>query len=156
PMATTSAGDARVEKWVSASQGYGQTRLNRNAVGQPLVLNGMPVAHGIGTHASSTIAIDLPDGSTRFRARVGLESEGARLNGGGTLKILVFTQDPMVGSALPTAPVPFDLTALGLGPKVQVRDLWSHRSLGTHENVFAPELSWHGAGLYRISPLRQR
>jgi hypothetical protein len=156
PTVATPSGDVRVEKWASATQGYGQTRLNRNAIGQPLVLNGQPIAHGIGSHAPSVIAVDLPEGATRFQARVGLEGEGARLNGGGTLKILVFTQDPTVGDSRPAVPVPFDLAALGLGNKVAVRDLWAHRSLGVQENVFSPSLPWHGAGLYRVSPTKRR
>src|SRR5205814_2178172 len=71
-----------VERWASATQGYGQTRLNRSATGKPLGLGGKDVTSGIGTHASSTITIDVPAGATRFRARAGLKREGASLSGG--------------------------------------------------------------------------
>ena len=156
PMIYSEDKGVRLTHWTSATQGYGQTRLDRNAIGQPLVLNGTPVAHGIGTHAPSVIAVDLPDGVLSFHARVGLEGEGARLNGGGTLRVLVFTQDPKVGDPRDAVPVSLDLAALGLGPRVAVRDLWAHRSLGTFEDDFSPSLPWHGAGLYRVSPTKQR
>ncbi len=138
-------------RWVSATQGYGTTQLDRNVTGGPLSLAGKAVS-GFGTHANSTIVLDVPTGSRRFRTTVGIEREGARLSGGGTVRVLVFTQDPMVGSPRPVAKVPVDLADLGFARGARVRDLWDHRDLGRVEGAFAPELPWHGASLYRVSP----
>ncbi|HEY6915563.1 MAG TPA: glycoside hydrolase family 27 protein [Paludibacter sp.] len=44
--------------------------------------------------------------------------------------------------------------AIGIKGKAKVRDLWSHKDLGTFNGSFGRELPQHGAGLYRISPLR--
>ena len=35
--------------------------------------------------------------------------------------------------------------------KCRVRDLWQQKDLGEFEAEFAPEINWHGAGLYRLS-----
>ena len=50
------------------------------------------------------------------------------------------------------ASVPFHFAQLGIEGPLRVRDLWERRDLGTVENVFAPVLPCHGAGLYRLSP----
>lgn len=41
---------------------------------------------------------------------------------------------------------------LGLGDKCQVRDLWAKSNLGVMNDVFAPRIEPHGAGLFRIAP----
>jgi len=47
--------------------------------------------------------------------------------------------------------VPVRFAELGLGHNCRVRDLWKQKDLGPSENEFAPEINWHGTGLYRIS-----
>lgn len=154
PRLETESGEIRLTdlKWDSATQGYGTASVNRSAVGKPLILDGTPVPYGIGTHAASLIAYSLPPGVRRFRVRAGLEHEGVILDHGATVRFMVFTQDPYSGSDRPTAQVPCDLSALGLGKSVKIRDLWNHRELGTFNGTFAPDLPWHGAGLYLVSP----
>ena len=49
--------------------------------------------------------------------------------------------------------VPVKLFQIGVAGSVNVRDLWTHQSLGTVTNEFAPVINVHGAGLYRISPI---
>jgi len=44
--------------------------------------------------------------------------------------------------------------AIGIQGKATVRDLWAHKDLGVFEGRFGRELPQHGAGLYRISPLK--
>jgi alpha-galactosidase len=41
---------------------------------------------------------------------------------------------------------------LGLKGKCAVRDLWQKKDLGVVEDVFAPRIQVHGAGLYRVKP----
>jgi hypothetical protein len=43
---------------------------------------------------------------------------------------------------------------LGLKGKCAVRDLWQKKNLGTVEDHFAPKVEAHGAGLYRIKPVK--
>ena len=45
------------------------------------------------------------------------------------------------------------LADLGFSGPCRVRDLWRKKDLGGFDGVFAPEVSSHGAGLYRVRPL---
>jgi hypothetical protein len=50
--------------------------------------------------------------------------------------------------------IPVDLKALGFLGECVIRDLWKHDDLGNFSGSgFAPTINYHGAGLYRISPL---
>jgi len=54
-----------------------------------------------------------------------------------------------------TAEIPFDLSLLGFTVEsVTIRDLWQKEDLGEFAiaEQFAPELQFHGVGLYRLSP----
>ena len=50
--------------------------------------------------------------------------------------------------------VKVNFEAIGIKGKAKVRDLWSHKDLGIFNGSFGRELPQHGAGLYRISPVR--
>jgi len=43
------------------------------------------------------------------------------------------------------------LTDLGFCGGCRIRDLWQKADLGEFKGEFAPEIPWHGAGLYRVS-----
>jgi hypothetical protein len=43
------------------------------------------------------------------------------------------------------------LSDLGFVRTCQVRDLWRKKVIGEFKVTFAPEIKWHGAGLYRLS-----
>jgi alpha-galactosidase len=53
-----------------------------------------------------------------------------------------------------TASVTVDLSELGLGQTVRIRDLWKRKELGPFEGNFSAEIAGHGAGLYRITPAK--
>lgn len=57
---------------------------------------------------------------------------------------------------LPVAPaaarIPVPLADLGFTGSCHVRDLWQKKGIGEFTGEFAPEINWHGAGLYRVSP----
>ncbi len=78
-------------KWKSARTDWGQVRVNQNAEGGPLKINGKSVEYGIGTHAQSVIEFDLPEGYTKFRARAGLDNGGTNQSNGNasSVKFLV-------------------------------------------------------------------
>jgi alpha-galactosidase len=54
-------------------QGYGKPQINRSMREKPLSLAGQTFERGVGTHANSTLWIDLGGGSDRFQAAVGLD-----------------------------------------------------------------------------------
>ena len=52
------------------------------------------------------------------------------------------------------ADISVDLKQIGLHGKVKVRDLWRHKDIGVFKGYFTQEINQHGAGLYRISPVK--
>ncbi len=81
-------------KWKSASSQFGEVSANKNCSGGALKVNGKSVEFGIGTHANSVIAFDLPEGYTKFKARGGLDNGGTDQGCGSTVQFLVYTQKP--------------------------------------------------------------
>jgi len=83
-------------EWKRASSGFGQVRNNANVRGQPLRVEGVPVAEGIGVHADSTVVFEVPEDAKRFRARGALDDGGTLQQGGREtdVQFLVFNRDP--------------------------------------------------------------
>ncbi len=63
-------------KWTEVSVEWGRVSAGRNAEGGPLALAGARIQDGIGAHARSEIAFDVPRGYTRFTARAALDDAG--------------------------------------------------------------------------------
>jgi len=84
PVLSGPAGEIRLTDipWARATAGWSETRIGINAIGQPLSVGGQPVAWGIGTHAVSVIAYELPDGHgwTRFSSKAALDDSSVRQN----------------------------------------------------------------------------
>ncbi len=81
-------------KWKSATTGFGEVHINGNAQGQPLRIAGKDISYGIGTHANSLIAFDIPAGFTKFQATAGLDDAGVNQGCGSTVQFLVFAEKP--------------------------------------------------------------
>ncbi|MEZ6134545.1 MAG: NPCBM/NEW2 domain-containing protein [Pirellulaceae bacterium] len=84
-------------KWNSAVADFGKVRVNKNAGGDPLRIDQREVAYGIGTHANSVIAYDIPAGYNRFVARGGLDAGGtsqASCGNDSSVQFVVYTQQP--------------------------------------------------------------
>lgn len=141
-------GDLRLTelKWLSASAGWGEARVNRACDNQPLMVNGNPV-EGIGSHAESVIVYNLPEGYDSFTTTgVVTQEQGSVVFG------VMVDKGTTVAAGLPD--IKISLEALGLKGKVNVLDLWSHRDLGTFQGEFSRQIAQHGAGLYRLSPVK--
>ncbi|MFM8549392.1 MAG: NPCBM/NEW2 domain-containing protein, partial [Verrucomicrobiota bacterium] len=83
-------------KWKDA-ESLGQTRVGKNYDGKPLKVADKEYARGIGTHANSFIAYELPGPAKSFRAKVGIDDGGAIRDGkpsSADVKFAVFTQRP--------------------------------------------------------------
>lgn len=85
-------------KWREASTTHGQVNVDRNANGQPIRIGDESYSFGIGTHATSVIAYDLPEGFTRFLAIGGLDRSGTDQGGdcgaNATVQFHVYTEQP--------------------------------------------------------------
>jgi len=83
--------------WKKTSAGSGKTNLGKSCMGSPLLVEGKTYEKGIGTHANSVIAYDLPEGIVKLQTKVALDDGGAIRNGKPSearVKFSVFTQQP--------------------------------------------------------------
>ncbi|HMD61974.1 MAG TPA: Melibiase subfamily, partial [Opitutaceae bacterium] len=103
-----------------------------------------------GSHGERTSGLAVPEGATLLRGVARLD-DAARDNARG--ESLVFSAYGFGADDLRATArgVPLDLSLLGLGGDVRIRDLWSHRDLGSYSGSFTPEIEWHGARIYRVS-----
>ncbi|MDP1799455.1 MAG: NPCBM/NEW2 domain-containing protein, partial [Planctomycetaceae bacterium] len=91
-------------KWKSASADFGTVSVNKNVNGGELKIGGKDVAYGLGTHANSVIAYDLPEGYTKFVAKAGLDNSGTNQGCGCTVQFLVYGEKPPANIAVASVP----------------------------------------------------
>jgi alpha-galactosidase len=58
---------------------------------------------------------------------------------------------PAGTASVGAATVPIRLAELGITGSARVRDLWRRSDLNMVQDTFAPQIPWHGAGLFRLS-----
>ena len=82
-------------KWKSARADWGQVRIDRNAGGQPLKINGKKIQFGIGAHANSVIHYVLPKGHRyqTLQATGGIDNGGSDQKGGRDSSVQFFVSD---------------------------------------------------------------
>ncbi|OYW15608.1 MAG: dehydrogenase, partial [Planctomycetales bacterium 12-60-4] len=80
-------------EWKSAQSGWNNVRVNSSAGGTELRSAGKAIEYGIGTHANSIIAFNLPAGTKRFKARGALD-EGGTKQGSASVEFRVYTENP--------------------------------------------------------------
>ncbi len=142
--------------WTRAEALWDQVSTEKAPNGKPMSHQGKPVARGIGVHAKSTINYTLPAGVVRFRARVALDDEAVIPGREGAVRMSVFIGGPGGDLDKTGLPVTVVLADLGFSGLVKIRNLWTHEDLGKFEASFVPQINWHGAGLYRVSPAAPR
>lgn len=81
-------------EWKSAQSGFASVRVNANCNGQELRSAGKAIEYGIGTHANSVIAFNLPAGVKRFKARGALDEGGTKQGIGTSVAFAVYTENP--------------------------------------------------------------
>ena len=57
------------------NQGFGKARANLSVDGKPLSIAGQKFESGLGTHAASSLLLDLNKAATRFTAFVGVDDD---------------------------------------------------------------------------------
>ncbi|HVU34386.1 MAG TPA: hypothetical protein VHE61_13205, partial [Opitutaceae bacterium] len=124
-------------KWTHADALWDSTTIRKDAAGRPI---------GLAAQAASVTEYALPADAVRFKATGMLEH---RKSGHGSVRFLVVVATPENENNAPGIAVPVTLTDLGFSGPVRIRDLWTHRDLGEVSGTFAPEIPFHGAGLYR-------
>ncbi len=129
-------------KWTYADACWDSTAMKKDKDGRVL---------GLGAEIPAVVEYALPAGAVRFRA-TGVVLDNGRGQTPGPVRFLAVVATPENTSAASGVPVPVALADLGLPVGVRVRDLWTHADLGEVKGEFAPVISFHGAGLYRLSP----
>jgi alpha-galactosidase len=154
PKLTSSKGIVNLTdlKWVKASSGRGAPSVNQTPEGKKLTVNGREFKNGIHVNAPSVIEYDLPEGVTRFQAKVGLDNgfPGKGAERPNNAKFLIFIEDPAGPVPSDTASITVKFDQLGLTGTHAVKDLWSGKKLGKFTGGFTQTINRHGAGLYRI------
>jgi alpha-galactosidase len=100
------------------------------------------------------IAVDQSSANNRelFR-RDGFYGWVADVPGSSDKYLALFnTQDKPPNGTETSLPVPVKLLELDLASASNIRNLWTRQDLGSFTNQFAPDINFHGAGLYRVSP----
>jgi hypothetical protein len=95
-------------KWNSSSSGFGSVKINQNANGGAMKVDGKSV-EGIGTHADSLISYKLPKNNqfTRFLAKGALDDGGVNQGACGnqaSVQFQVFAQKPIFAGASVSGP----------------------------------------------------
>ena len=94
-------------------QGWGKPQIDRSIREKPLSIGGQGFAHGVGTHANSTLWIDLGGGSDRFQAAVGVDDAAGDARASITFKIVgdgrTLWQSDVMRLGQPARPVDVDL-----------------------------------------------
>lgn len=73
--------------WTKATTGWGEIRKNKSIDGNTLRLGGRRFSHGIGTHATSDIIMNIPEGAQKFLAAAGCDMEKT---GGQTMMFYIY------------------------------------------------------------------
>ena len=80
--------------WLSAldvaktQQDWGDPRADKSVEGRPLSVGGTHYSHGLGTHAASTLYVNLGGHASRFTASVGVDDEAAKPPAGVEFEVL--------------------------------------------------------------------
>jgi hypothetical protein len=138
--------------WTHASGWWGNVPSERAPSGEPLSVGGRVLDHGLGAHTKSLIEFALPDGAVRFQASCGFEDLSPRA-AGAKLRFLVFALEPVKSLNTAGLAIPIQAEELGFSGAFSIRDLWTHQDLGEFPGQFAPLVAWHGAKLFRVSPI---
>jgi hypothetical protein len=103
-----------------------------------------------GSHGERISGISVPLGAIALRGSGLLDATARENDKGEEMGFSAYGYRPEE-LGIETQRIALELGQLGLGKDVRIRDLWSHRDLGTFSGSFVPEIEWHGARLYRVS-----
>jgi hypothetical protein len=138
-------------KWVSATSGWSIAKVGESVMGRKLTVDGKEYADGIGTHATSIIEYDVPEGYDTFSSIVGLDKECIDHTEGATVRFHVFTGYPTGSSPDDSVKLSLKTEQLGLKGTCNVRDLWAKKDVGQFTDGLSLYVRNHGARLLKIS-----
>ena len=102
------------------------------------------------------LAVDQQSENNRqlFRSDNGLIAWIADVSGSADKYLALFNTCDATGDAPQgaSAPVSLNLTDAGFDGPVNIRDLWAKKDLGAASGKFSPNVPFHGARMFRLSP----
>lgn len=137
--------------WVSATSGWETAKINKSVGGNALNVAGIDYTNGIGTHATSIIEYNIPEGYDTFSSLAGLDKECIRHSEGATVKFHVFTQYPTGTPPQDSLSIDLSFDQLGMKGSCTVRDIWTKKDLGTYANDVTLFVRNHGTRLLKVS-----
>lgn len=137
-------------KWVSATSGWSIAKVGESVMGNRLTVDNKEYADGIGTHATSIIEYDVPEGYDTFSSIVGLDKECIDHTEGATVRFHVFAEPPTGSSPDDSINISLKTAQLGLIGTCKVRDLWARKDVGEFTDELSLYVRNHGARLLRI------
>ncbi len=140
--------------WVSATSGWSIAKVGESVMGRTLTVDGKEYTNGIGTHATSIIEYDVPEGYDTFSAIVGLDKECIDHTEGATVKFHVFTDFPTGSSPQDSVRISFPLEQVGLNGTCIVRDLWEKKDIEKSTKDISLFVRNHGARLLKIGEIK--
>jgi len=129
--------------WTKADAQWDSAAVKKDPAGK---------AEGISAQARVVIEYTLPAGSARFKATGLVEKKGEGASDG-KVKFLTIVATHENEDTGPGLPVETKLPELGIKGPVRVRNLWTHLDEGTVSEQFAPIIPFHGAMLFRLTPV---
>lgn len=82
--------------WKKSTIGWGSIKKNKSVNGNKLTIAGKSFSHGIGTHATSDIIMDIPAGARKFLAVAGCDLE---MQGSNTMIFYVYIDGALVDNS---------------------------------------------------------
>ena len=140
--------------WVRATSGWSAAKVGQSVGGRPLTVDDSEYPNGIGTHATSIIEYDVPEGYDTFSSTVGLDKECIDHPEGATVVFHVFTEAPTGSSPDDSVRISCTFEQLGLHGTCAVRDLWARKDLGERTGEMSLFVRPHGARLLKIHEVR--
>jgi alpha-galactosidase len=141
-------------KWINATSGWETVKINKSVAGNKLIVDGKEYENGIGTHATSIIEYELPEGYETFSSIVGLDRECVAHTEGATVKFHVFNRYPTGSPPVDSVDVQIRLEQLGIKGTCKVRDLWAKKDIGEFTNEISVSVRKHGTRLLKISEFK--
>jgi len=130
-------------KWTKADSCWDGTKVKKDSTGTA----------GIAAQIPAVVEFALPAGAVRFKATALIEGNG-RGTAPGPVSFVVAVATAADDVPAPGLPIDVTLADLGIKGAVNIHDLWTHAEVGQVTGKFAPVIPWHGAGLYRLSPVK--
>ena len=110
----------------------------------------LPAGRDYGSHGERRNSLEIPEGAAALEGSAVLDEVAQKVRRDTMVfKAYGFTAADVAARG---QGVRVSVADLGLGSEVSIRDLWDHKDVGRVSGDFAPEVPWHGARLYRVSP----